>query len=311
MESAGRSKVFISYSRADLGFADELVAALGMAAEFEILFDRIGIGHGEEWRGRLGRLIVESDTVVFILSPDSVASEVCAWEVEEARRLSKRIIPVLWRAVDFARVPAGLSAINAVPFDGERAVSGLPKLITALNSDLAWLREHTRLGERAADWEESGRASAYLLRGAALGAVRDWLAARPANAPETTELQRVFIQASEEEESRLLGEDRKRLEELEKAKAIAEAERELGRDGPREGSGRVAPRRPRHHGRLRRRPDPASRRRRWPAGSPIRTPRTSARKPSARTRPPGARNGKRRGPRRPPPTPRRSATPPF
>jgi WD40 repeat protein len=226
MEGAGRSKVFISYSRADLGFADELVAALGLSAEFEILFDRIGIGHGEEWRGRLGRLIVESDTVVFILSPDSVASEVCAWEIDEARRLSKRIIPVLWRAVDFAKVPAGLSAINAVPFDGERAVSGLPKLITALNSDLAWLREHTRLGERAADWEGSGRASAYLLRGAALGAARDWLAARPANAPETTESQRVFIQASEEEESRLLGEDRKRLEELEKAKAIAEAERD-------------------------------------------------------------------------------------
>jgi len=39
--------------------------------------------------------------------------------------------------VDFSNVPAGLSAINAVPFDGEHAVSGLPKLVTALKSDLA------------------------------------------------------------------------------------------------------------------------------------------------------------------------------
>ena len=226
MESADRSKVFISYSRSDLAFADELVAALGMSAEFEIVFDRMGIGHGEEWRERLGRLIVECDTVVFIVSPDSISSEICAWEIEEARRLSKRIIPVLWRAVDFSKAPAGLSAINAVPFDGERAVSGLAKLVTALRSDLPWLREHTRIGERAADWERSERASEYLLRGAALGAVRDWLAAKPTNAPDTTELQRAFIQASEEEERRLLSEERRRLDELEKAKEIAEAERD-------------------------------------------------------------------------------------
>lgn len=160
------------------------------------------------------------------MSPDSVSSEVCTWEIGEARRLSKRIIPVLWRTVDFSKVPTGLSAINAVPFDDERAVSGLPKLVTALRSDLAWLREHTRIGERAADWESSGRAIEYLLRGAALNVVRDWLAAKPANAPETTELQRAFIQASEEEESRLLSEESRRLDELEKAKAVAEAERD-------------------------------------------------------------------------------------
>ena len=43
----------------------------------------------------------------------------------------QRIIPVLWRAVDFSRLPDDLGAINAVPFDGERAVnrrrSSLPR----------------------------------------------------------------------------------------------------------------------------------------------------------------------------------------
>ncbi len=226
MEGTGRSKVFISYSRADLAFTDELAATLAMQSDFEILFDRIGIGHGEAWRQRLSKLILECDTMVFVLSPDSVSSEVCAWEIKEARRLSKRIIPILWRAVDFVKVPADLSAINAVPFNGEHAVSGLPKLVTALNSDLAWLREHTRLGERATEWQLSGRATAYLLRGAALETVREWLAQKPANAPVATELQRVFIQTSEEEESRLLSDERKRLDELERAKAIAESERD-------------------------------------------------------------------------------------
>ena len=40
MESMDRPKVFISYSRADLAFTDELVAALGMSADFELLYDR-------------------------------------------------------------------------------------------------------------------------------------------------------------------------------------------------------------------------------------------------------------------------------
>ena len=132
MVGTSQSKVFISYSRADLAFTDELAAALGMSADFDILFDRVGIGHGEEWKERLSRLILECDTMVFVLSPDSVSSEVCAWEIKEARRLSKRIVTILWRTVDFTRVPVGLSAINAVPLDDERAVSGLPKLVTAL-----------------------------------------------------------------------------------------------------------------------------------------------------------------------------------
>ncbi len=226
MAGMERSKLFISYSRADLAFTDELIAALEALTEFEILIDREGIGHGEDWRARLGRLIVECDTLVFVLSPESVASDVCAWEIDEARRLSKRIIPVLWRAVDFSAMPAALSALNAVPFHGAQAVSGLPKLVTALKHDLGWLREHTRLGERAADWEGSGRTSAYLLRGDALSTARDWLAAQPARAPAPTALLLAFLKASEADESRLLGEERHRMEELEQAKAVAESERD-------------------------------------------------------------------------------------
>jgi len=109
-----------------------------------------------------------------------------------------------------------LSAINAVPFDNERAVTGLTKLVLALQSDLDWLREHTRLSERAAEWE--GRTVEHLLRGSALKSVQDWLTARPATAPEATRLQRAYIQASEEEESRILSAERRRAEELEAAK---------------------------------------------------------------------------------------------
>ena len=95
---AGKLKVFISYSRDDLDFADQLVAALEPCG-FDPTIDRHGISGGEDWKKRLGSLIHESDTIVFVLSPESARSEICAWEVEEAVRLSKRILPVVCRPI--------------------------------------------------------------------------------------------------------------------------------------------------------------------------------------------------------------------
>lgn len=89
----GKLRVFISYSRDDLHFADQLDAALN-AYGFECVMDRHGISGGEDWKRRLGNLISEADTVVFVLSPTSARSEICAWEVEEATQLGKRILPV-------------------------------------------------------------------------------------------------------------------------------------------------------------------------------------------------------------------------
>ena len=68
--------------------ADQLAAALDSSG-FECFIDREGISGGEAWKRRLGDLISEADTVVFVLSPDSARSETCNWEVEEAARLSK------------------------------------------------------------------------------------------------------------------------------------------------------------------------------------------------------------------------------
>jgi hypothetical protein len=83
----GKLRVFISYSRDDLDFADQLDAALN-ACGFECLIDRHGISGGEDWKRRLGNLISEADTVVFVLSPSSAGSPICVWEVEEAKRTS-------------------------------------------------------------------------------------------------------------------------------------------------------------------------------------------------------------------------------
>jgi hypothetical protein len=152
-------KVFISYSRTDMAFADELVAALAYDGRFEVTIDRSSIIEGEDWRARLSALIVDADTIVFILSPTSAQSNICAWEVEEAYRLSKRILPVLAEPIGTIPVPKRLAALNYVrfdPLDDRRPrsfMAGINALVRALNTDVEWLREHTRYLTLARSWD--------------------------------------------------------------------------------------------------------------------------------------------------------------
>ena len=58
MADAAKSlKVFVSYSRTDVEFADQLVLAL-QDRGFEPILDRHDMSGGENWRERLGKLIL-------------------------------------------------------------------------------------------------------------------------------------------------------------------------------------------------------------------------------------------------------------
>ena len=107
-EERSKAKVFISYSRKDRAFADRLEAAL-KARGFEPLIDRAEIYAFEEWWKRIEALIVRADTVVFVLSPDLVSSEVALKEVAFAASLNKRFAPIVCRRVDDKAVPEALA----------------------------------------------------------------------------------------------------------------------------------------------------------------------------------------------------------
>jgi hypothetical protein len=220
--------VFISYSRDDLGFSDQLDAALGLTG-FDATLDRQGISGGEDWKSRLGNLIRDADTVVFVLSPSSARSEICAWEVGEAIRLGKRIVPVLSRPLDGVTPPPQLAGLNYIFFyeeprsPGSGFGSGLVRLVTALNTDLDWLREHTRYLQRATEWDAGGRPANRLLYGADIALAKAWAAIRPKAAPEPTALHLDFIRASEAEESRQQSAEAQRLHQLAEAQAEREA----------------------------------------------------------------------------------------
>src|ERR1700741_4352492 len=110
-ETGPKARVFISYSRKDLAFADRLEAALE-ARGFEPLIDRTEIYAFEDWWKRIEDLILRADTVVFVLSPDSVASEVAQKEVAFAASLNKRFAPIVIRPVSNDKVPEALAKLN-------------------------------------------------------------------------------------------------------------------------------------------------------------------------------------------------------
>ena len=236
----GKLKVFISYSRRDLAFADQLAAVLEWQG-FAVSIDRKGIHGAEDWEARLGQLILEADTVVFVLSPDAAVSPACHWEVEEALRRNKRFVPILCRALDGAQPHPRLRDLNYIHFYGEPDVpgsgfgTGQVRLIEALKIDVEWLREHTRFEELAARWDKSERAVDLLVRGSELAAYKSWRDRRPADAPDLTALQRAFLGASEAEEVSRASAERRRIEEMAAAnetaaKALADAQAALARE---------------------------------------------------------------------------------
>jgi TIR domain len=169
-------KVFISYSRRDsAAFADELLAGLEVAG-FAPFLDRHDIAPGEPWEARLGGLIEQSDTVVFVVSPEAIKSDRCVWEVEKTLALSKRLLPVTHISVPDNLIPEKLSRLQSVRFDAGRGVTRpLAELADALRQDLDWIRDHTRLGEIATRWDRRGRPESLLLRGDAIDEAKTWM----------------------------------------------------------------------------------------------------------------------------------------
>ncbi|HRP11392.1 MAG TPA: toll/interleukin-1 receptor domain-containing protein [Terricaulis sp.] len=208
-------RVFISYARSDASaFAEELMAGLE-AAGFDPFLDLHDIVPGEDWEARLGHLLHQADTVIYVITPASVASERCAWEVERAAEMAKRVLPVLAIAVDEAQTPERLRRLNYIHFTNkERFGASLKQLTTALRTDIDWIREHTRIAELAARWRERSGDESQLMRGGELAAAKAWLAAWKPGAPEATANQREFVNASEAAEEHRNSAQRQQLDKL-------------------------------------------------------------------------------------------------
>jgi XTP/dITP diphosphohydrolase len=100
-------KIFVSYSRADKASILEIVQALKI---HDVWFDD-RLNMGQEWWDEIERQIAASHCFLYVLSPESLASEYCQKEWAVARRLGKPVAPVMLKT---APVPDELKKLQII-----------------------------------------------------------------------------------------------------------------------------------------------------------------------------------------------------
>lgn len=199
------TEVFISYSRRDKEFVRRLHEAL-LAQKRDVWVDWEDIPPTADWRAEIRGGIEATNAMVFVISPDSVRSKECRVELELALENNKRFIPLMYRMVtdpaDQQGMHPSLNSHNWIylrdedPFD-----QGFQTLVKALDTDLAYVREHTRLLVRAREWDAEKRDGSLLLRGSDLIEAESWLAGALEAKPPPTQLHSDYIRTSRQAET--------------------------------------------------------------------------------------------------------------
>jgi WD40 repeat protein len=197
-------KVFISYSRKDKAFVRQLHNHL-VEHGLETWVDWEAIPLGTDWWEEIVEGIQSSDNFLFVISPDSVTSEVCAEEIRVAIENNKRLIPVLHREEKgtVGLVHPSLQAINFTFMKSDEEFEQvLPDLVDLLQTDLDYVKNHTRLQNLALEWEKKGRSSSLTLRAENLDQAEYWLTHAAGKEPIPSVLQVDYIEASRHEANR-------------------------------------------------------------------------------------------------------------
>jgi WD40 repeat protein len=223
------SDVFISYSRLDKDFVGKLRDGLA-EQEQDVWIDWESIPPSQAWWNEIQKGIAKANNFVVVLSPNSMASPICQMEIEYARQLGKRIIPVShlpFERKDAIKAMAGRLADdnqeatrtiwgNRQPhslFDANDSVlkhinyfffgpeddfeTRFMALFEVIRTDFDYKEQHTMLELRALEWQRRHHNASFLLLDDELTGAQSWLAQAESKAPSPTELQRAYIQASE------------------------------------------------------------------------------------------------------------------
>ena len=196
------NEIFISYSHKNGEFTKKLFEAL-QAANRSVWSDWDDIHAGTEWRTEIKEGIENADSILFVLSHDWLSSKECRKELDYAVKMGKRLIPVVWQDVASKDLPPELAKIDWVTMrardDFDKAFQ---ELCAAMDTDIAWVKMHTRLQVRAVEWEQKKRDRSFVLRGNDLADAENFMSQSGGKDPQPTALQGEYILASRKDTTR-------------------------------------------------------------------------------------------------------------
>lgn len=193
---AGRYGAFVSYSRVDGDVARRLRAAL-TDRRIQAWLDVEGIVGGDPWRARITNAIEACSAFVFLVSPHSLRSTVCAWELDRAVELNKLIVAVDLCDVDERDLPPSLTAGGAIRLAPQRGGDpDVDGLAAALAEDLPWRERHTQIAVRGRRWAEAEHDPSLLIVGRDLRDAETWLGERGAHRSAPTAAHAEYVGSS-------------------------------------------------------------------------------------------------------------------
>ena len=123
--------IFMSYSRRELGFVDDLVGKLE-GEGYHVWLDYRVLIPGTPWKGQIAKGLEDSDTVLLVVSQASLASKYVALEWQHFLDQDKRVILLIFEAVD---LPKELEKYEWVDFRGSYK-AGLAELFSQLKQPI-------------------------------------------------------------------------------------------------------------------------------------------------------------------------------
>ncbi len=122
-----KPNIFMSYSRREVGFVDDLTQRLENQG-FKVWLDYRSLVPGTPWAGQIEQGLEESEVILLVVSKASMASQYVELEWRRVLKENKRVILVIFEAVD---LPQELEQFEWVDFRGSYQ-GGIDELLRQL-----------------------------------------------------------------------------------------------------------------------------------------------------------------------------------
>jgi len=122
-----KPNIFMSYSRREVGFVDQLTGRLEKEG-YKVWLDYRTLVPGTPWKEQIDAGLEDSDTVILVVSKESIASKYVELEWRHFLDMKKRLILAIFEAVD---LPKELEVYEWVDFRGSFN-KGMKELVSQL-----------------------------------------------------------------------------------------------------------------------------------------------------------------------------------